>query len=184
MEIVVCQLPAIAFLTLALQGGISGRGFVSPILARDVVHLLQNASLDAFAAADPDAHGRFVAALYVPEQLLVIETSHPSTAAIQAKIKAGQYRNVYLDLQGSASPDGRFFVLDAGADGLLATPPAQRRVDVVDDGGARPLLFNTDIRGQHLSESEYNARLASADVTYTHALTVLKAALQTNATYP
>lgn len=177
------QLPAVALLTLALQGGISGRGFVSPTLVRDVVHLLRNAPLDVFAAADPDEPGRFIAASYVPEQLLVIEAIPVSKAAVEGMIVVGQYRDAYLTLRGSPSPGGRFFVIDAGADGLLAMPPSQRSVDVVDDGATRPLLFNTDMQGQRLSESEYNARLAEADVKYAHALAVLKAALQRNAAH-
>jgi hypothetical protein len=153
----------------------------SPRLAKSVVRLLQSAPLTAFAAADPDRRGHFVAALYVPEQLLLIVAAHPDVSAIDARIAAGQYRDVYLDLQGTPSPQGRFFVVDADADGLLASPPDDGGVDVVYDGSAAPLLLNGDLGPHRRNAGAYNAAVAAAETTYSHALGVLQAALEMRA---
>lgn len=154
------------------------RHFASPLVARELAHQLQNAALQAFATADPDQPGAFVAVLYVPEQLLVVEAFHPATAALQGRIAAGQYREAYLDLQGTPTPQGRFFVLDASADGLLTAVPGQGSVDMIDDGGRPSLLLNGDPRGQEVSNAEYNARITDADTKYTRLLKVLIAALE------
>jgi hypothetical protein len=152
--------------------------FASPLVARELAHRLQNASLQAFAAADPEQPGAFIAVLYVPEQLLVIEAFHPATAALQGRIGAGQYREAYLDLQGTPTPQGRFFVLDASADGLLTGAPGQGSVDMIDDGGRPSLLLNGDLRGQDVSNAEYNARIMDADTKYARLLKVLITGLE------
>ena len=154
------------------------RHFASPLVARELAHELRSASLQAFAAADPEQPGAFIAVLYVPEQLLVIEAFHPATAALQGRIAAAQYREAYLDLQGTPTPQGRFFVLDASADGLLTAVPGQGSVDMIDDGGRPSLLLNGDPRGQDVSSAEYNARIMDADTKYTRLLKVLIAALE------
>ena len=159
---------------------IGGRTIASTPLARHVVHLLQNAALDAFAVADSDQRGRVVAALYVPEQLLVIETTLPSRAAIEALIAAGHYRDVYLTLQSSAPTNQRFFVLDADADGLLAAREGDR-VDAVYDGVSEPLLVTGHPIDPDRSEADYEARLTSVDTKYARALTLLKAGLEQRA---
>jgi hypothetical protein len=169
-------------IVIALVGGlVHATSVASPGLARSVVRLLQSAPLTAFAAADPDRQGRFVAALYVPEQLLVVDAAHPDVAAITARITANQYRDVYLDLHGSPSPQGRFFVIDAGADGLLASPAAHGSVDVVYDGDAPPLLLNGDLGDHRRGPAAYASAVAEADLKYSYALRVLAAALETRA---
>jgi hypothetical protein len=156
------------------------RTIASARLARDVVHLLQNAALDAFAVADSGQPGRLVAALYVPEQLLVIETTLPSRLAIEARIAAGEYRDVYWTLQSIAPTTQRFFVLDADADGLLAAREGDR-VDTVYDGISEPLLVTGHPSDPDRSETDYEARLTSADAKYARALTHLKAGLEQRA---
>lgn len=150
--------------------------FASPVVARDLVHRLKSAVLPAFAAADPDRPGAFVAVLYVPEQLLLVEAFHPARAALEGRIAAGQYREAYLDLQGTPTPQGRFFVLDANANGLLTAKPGQGSVDVIDEGRGKALLLNGDPRD--VSAAEYDARLMSADRNYARLLNVLTAALE------
>ena len=159
---------------------IDGRTFASPRLARDVVHLLRNAPLSAFAVADSSQPGRVVAALYVPEQLLVIDATLPSSPAINAQRAAGEYRDVYLTLQSSPPTDQRFFVLDADADGLLAAWEDDR-VDIVYAGNSEPLVVTGHRRDPVRSEAEYEAGLMSADSKYAGALTLLKAGLEQRA---
>ena len=157
---------------------IGGRHFASPVVARELAHRLQSAPLQAFASADPEQPGAFIAVLYVPNQLLVVEAFHPATAALEGRIAAGQYREAYLDLQGTPTPQGRFFVLDSDADGLLPAVPGQGSVDMVDDGGRAALLLNGDLQGQKVSAAEYDARIMAADTKYTRLLKVLTTALE------
>ena len=171
------NLPFALFLASVVSAQlIDGRHFASPVVARELVHRLQNAALPAFAATDPEQPGAFVAVLYVPEQLFLVEAFHPATAALQGRIAAGQYREAYLDLQGTPTPQGRFFVLDANANGLLTAKPGQGSVDVIDDGAGKALLLNGD--PQDISAAEYDARLSAADRNYARLLNVLTAALE------
>jgi hypothetical protein len=162
---------------------IGGRHFASPLVARELAHLLRNAALQAFAAADPEQPGAFVAVLYVPEQLLVVEAFHPATSALTGRISAGQYREAYLDLQRTPASLGRFFVLDANADGLLTAVPGQGSVDMVEDGDRPALLFNGDPKGQEMGDVEYDARLMAADAKYARLLKVLIDALASRAAH-
>jgi hypothetical protein len=163
----------------SVAGGelVSGRSFTSPAAARELVVLLQNAPLTAFAAPDPDNPGQFVAVLYAGDQLLVIETAHESPSQIAKRIEAQLYRDVYLELQRTRGK-GKHFVQDAGADGLLTLPSGQRFVDVIDEEGAPALRFNGDPKGQDVTEAEYNARFEAADTEYARMLSILARALE------
>lgn len=162
---------------VAVSDVVSGRSFVSPAAARALVVSLQNEPLDAFAAPDPDRPGRFVAVLYVGDQLLVVETTHESPARIADLIAAQRYRDVYFNLRGTRGLK-KFVVQDAAADGLLTLPSAHGSVDVIYEDGARALRFNGDPRAQGLTEGDYNARFEAADVEYGRMLTTLVRALE------
>lgn len=100
------------------------RGFASAEAARELTTLLDERGLSAVAAVDPSSPGAFVAGLYFPgSQLLVVRAHHPSTEGVFHRIETGEYREVYLDLQGTPTPAGKFFVQDAGADGILSVRP-------------------------------------------------------------
>ena len=74
---------------------------------------------EAIAASDPTQSDTFVAALHIPgSQLLVVRRRHPAAEALRQRMALSQFRDVYLDLQGSAAVAGKFFVQDAGADGI------------------------------------------------------------------
>jgi hypothetical protein len=134
--------------------------------------------MDTFAASDPQERGRFVAALYIRDvHLLVVSAVQPSSEAIAGSIQHGAYRDAYLDLQLTPTPEGRFFVQDAGADGLHHAVPGSG-VDVVYEDGVSTTLLNGDPAGQHLTAAEYDARFEAADLRYAHALTVLQAAFK------
>jgi hypothetical protein len=154
------------------------REFASAQRAGDFAHALQLAGVDTFAAADPAEEGRFVAALYLPGQLLVISAKHPSAAVVQQRIASGMYRDVYLDLQGTPTAEGKFFVQDSAADGLLNVAPGTSSVDVVYLDGTRTLIFNGDLKAQHLTEEQYDASFTTADSRYAHMLEVLETAFK------
>lgn len=144
-----------------------------------LVRALDNGGLTAIAAADPSQAGTFVAALYTPRsQLFVVSAHHPSVDGLLYRIKTQQYHDVYLDLQGTPTPAGRFFVMDADADGLLSARPNSGSVDVVFDGDSQ-VLCNGDAKSQHLTEDEYEMKVAAADVRYARLLRLLSGAAVT-----
>lgn len=154
------------------------QSFASAPLARVFSDMLENASLEAFAAADPDERGRFIAALNIHGgALLVISARQPSVDAIERRIHEGAYRDVYLDLQATPTPEGKFFVQDSNGDGLLHAVPGSSAVDVVYEDGKRTTAFNGHPEGQHLSTAEYDLRFGETDRRYAHALDVLTRAL-------
>jgi hypothetical protein len=166
---------AVMLACVTLQGG----SFTSADAARGLVQVLDRIGATAAACEDPTEPGTFVAALYVPgSQLLVVSARHPSVDGLNRRLEAGQFLDVYLDLQGSPTPMGKFFVQDAGADGILSAQRGSGEVDVVYEDGARQTLFNGDARAQHLSEHEYDAKLVAADARYARLLTLLADAIQ------
>ena len=88
---------------------LSAQAFLSADAACDLVYALDGSGLHAIATADPEEPGRFVAALYIPgSQLLVVSALHPSVDAVAYRISRREYREVYLDLQGSPTPEDKF----------------------------------------------------------------------------
>jgi len=164
-------------LSVTVGVGLPAQTFLSADAARDLVYALDGSGLNAIAAADPGEPGRFVAALYIPRsQLLVVSARHPSVEGVAYRISMHQYREVYLDLQGSPTPEGKVFVQDAGADGILSALPGSGDVDVLYEDGVRQTLFNGDIEAQHFTPAEYNAKLATADARYARLLKLLTSA--------
>ncbi len=154
--------------------GASSSRLESSNAARSLVDLLEAKHLSAIAAPDPADTGTFVAALYVPgSQLLVVSTRHPSADAVLYRIAARQYREVYLDLQGSPVREGKFFIQDSGADGIVAGGRGSGDVDILYEDGVRQTIFNGDTRAQHLSKADYESRLARADSSYARLLMLL-----------
>jgi hypothetical protein len=176
--------PSLLTTVLLLTVGVDlpAQAFLSADAARDLVHALDRSGLTAIATAHPEEPGRFVAALYIPgSQLLVVSARHPSVDGVAYRISMHQYRDVYLDLQGSPTPQDKFFVQDAGADGILSALPGSGDVDVLYQDGVRQTLFNGDVTAQRLTSAEYDATLAAADARYARLLKLLTSAVHQEA---
>ena len=132
-----------------LFGASSGYAQQSPVLAGELVQLLNGAQLDAIAAKDSEGTDRFVAALAFPGQLIVVSARYEVPMYVEEKISSGDYREVYLDLNGAAIPDTKVLITDVGADGLMSGGDATS-VDMVDTGSG-PVLFD----GQADAEAQY-----------------------------
>jgi hypothetical protein len=91
-------------------------------------------------------------------------------------------RDVYLDLQATPTPMGKFFVQDTRANGLLH--PTVGAVDIVYQDGVRTIAFNDDPLPQGLTDAESHAQFRIADDRYTHMLRVLIDALQAHRGLP
>ena len=174
---------AIVFLLAMLLSAAAAEPYALPFASADaaynLVRALDQLGLHAIATADPTEPGTFVAALYFPgSQLLVVSARHPSTEGVEHRIAMHQYREVYLDLQGTPTPRNKFFVRDADADGILSALPGSGDVDVLYEDGVRQTLFNGDTESQHLTPAEYDAKLAAADARYARLLTLLATAVR------
>ena len=166
--------------TLAIFG-FPGEGaaqrFLSPEAAREFIRALDLANLESIAAADPAEAGTFVAALHVQgSQLLVVSARHPSVDGLTHRVASRQYRDVYLDLQGTPTPQRKFFVQDSGADGVSNARPEAGGFDVLYEDGVTQTLFNGEPKDQKLTSAQYAARLADADARYARLLMLLTAA--------
>ena len=138
-------------------------------LAQELTATLAARHLDAFAARDPAAADRFVAALVYPKvQLLVVAGRYPAPAALDASFAAANYRDIYTALQGAA-PD-RMFVQDMGADGLRFED--KQRGDVVYEKVDIQTVFSGDV-----GDGDYKRKLAKEDAVYSQMLQVLVDAL-------
>lgn len=145
---------------------------------QNLISGLSEAAMDSIAAADPTEPGAFVAALHINGgQLLVVRARHPSVAALSARLAARQFRDIYIDLQATPTPQGKVFVMDSGADGLPDDAEQPSNVDVVYEDGTRQVMFN-GARAQTLSGDEYRQQLQTADSKYTRLLNVLTEALE------
>ncbi len=143
-------------------------------LAARLAARLSATGSDVIAAAVPGEDGRFAAALYVPGgQLLVVSARTPSVAGVAQHIAAASYREVYSDLQGTPTPEGKFFVVDSGADGIRDADPNEGQVDLVYEDGVHMTMFNGDPRGQKLKAATYSQVLATSDTRYAAILKVL-----------
>ena len=112
----------------------------SSALAGELVQLLTAAQLDAIAAKDSEGADRFVAALAFPGQLIVVSARYEVPMYVEEKILSGDYREVYLDLNGASIPDTKVLITDVGADGLMSGLEATDMVDT----GSGPVLFDGD----------------------------------------
>jgi hypothetical protein len=140
-------------------------------LATELDSLLTARHLDAIAAADPEEPNRFVAALSYPKsQLLVVDAVYPASALLRQEIVDAKYRDVYLALQQSGTPDSRLFFLDLGYDGLHGSADA---VDVLYEGATQQILFDGQPEKHKLTKKAYDTEFATAEATYSRLLTVL-----------
>jgi hypothetical protein len=142
--------------------------------AASVKALLERLKIDAIAARDPEAPGRYVAALYVQDsQLLVVSAPYAAPAALDKLIADGRYMDAYINMQAVGSHQGHFFVVDLQADGLKRVCEPDQPFDSVTIGGGTPISFDGKWDAQKLSEQQYDAEFGKADARYARMLQVL-----------
>jgi hypothetical protein len=141
-------------------------------VAKELTQVLDAAKLDAIAVADPSTPGGFIAAIYIPEtQLLVVSASYSAPALLVDKIKAGDFRGVYMDLHAAATTGTKVFVQDMGPDGLLSKGDSG---DSWEQGG-KTTMFDSEWKKARTTEAEYLKAYADADERYAKMLSLLVA---------
>ena len=130
----------------------------SAALAEELAQLLNGAQLDAIAAKDSEGTDRYVAALAFPGQLIVVSARYEVPMYVEAKISNGEYREVYLDLNGASIPDTKVLITDVGADGLMSGDETSDMVDT----GSGPALFDGDADAEVQYVRMLNALISEA----------------------
>jgi hypothetical protein len=147
-----------------------GQDSLSAPAAQELSTLLADRKLEAMAAKDPQEPDRFVAALFFPEnQLLVVSARYAAPSLMDERIAKQQYREIYADLQGASIPESKVFFQDLGADGLH--PEAEQVVDLMYEKGVTQTIFNGPKKG--VTEKAYAEKFRHADATYSRLLSLL-----------
>ena len=143
---------------VVLLNSSNGYAQQSAALAEELAQLLNGAQLDAIATKDSEGTDRYVAALAFPGQLIVVSARYEVPMYIEAKISNGEYREVYLDLNGASIPDTKVLITDVGADGLMS---GDETADMVDTGSG-PALFDGDADAEVQYVRMLNALISEA----------------------
>lgn len=158
-----------------LTAAVGGQESQSSAKAAAVTKLLDAQKLDAVAAIEDQQTGRFAAALYYPgTQLLVVSAVHPQPDVAAQRLAERKYRDVYLDLQGSATRKGRFFVVDLEADGLKRTRESGAAFDQTYIDGTNLISYDSDWKKQEMSQATYQERFQRDDKRYAGILAALE----------
>lgn len=168
-------LTTVALLAMPSPGAAQNPATRGPVAS--LVELMARAKLDAFALREEG--DVYLSVMYVKGvQLLVVRARHPVPAALDARIAAGDFQGAYADHNGSTLRDGKLFVMDMGADGLVPRPARGTAFDIAYEDGVRETRFDGDWRRQGLSEEDYRLRVADIEHRYSSMLNVLTDALR------
>ena len=171
--------PVVAALvaSVTIQPGILAQESKSAAAAKELAQLLESQKLDSIASRDPAEKDQYVAALYLPGQLLVVSARYSAPALLDQKISKKEYRDVYIDLNSAAVANTKLFVEDLNADGLRSKRDDDQPFDTVENGATR-VEFHGEWRKQKMSEADYMKSYGDADDRYSKMLTVLLAELK------
>ena len=171
-RIVAAIVVAVLLLAPAAAGAQDPR---SAALAGELVKLLDARNLDAIAAKVED--DEYVGALYFPgSQLLVVGARYLVPERMDLQLTAGNYRDIYIDLNSASLPDSKVFISDLGANGLHARR-RDNQFDTVDIGG-KSYAFDGDWNRADISEEEYTKTFQTSDAEYARMLETLLAELK------
>ncbi len=156
-------------LLVTLASPVFGQEPQSGPLAKQLVALLEQGKLDSIAAKSAAAD-TYVAALYFPGQLMVVEAKYSVPVILNDKLAKKDYRDIYNDLNGAPVAGTRVLIMDLGADGLKAKK--DNALDTFEANG-KTWSFDGDWKGQKISEEEYMKAFADADARYAKMLQAL-----------
>jgi hypothetical protein len=143
-------------------------------LARKLTAFMKQRGLESVAAHLGPADQRFVAALYLPDQMLiVVAADYSAPALLKERILLEKFRDAYLDLSGASAPSSRVQIQDLGADGLRLRPEEGQSVDVFTRGAESPFVLDGDWHRRKLREEAYRATFDQAEAEYEQMLRAL-----------
>ncbi len=160
-------------LTLTLAGSALAQDSKTAPLARQLAAAMDGAKLTALAVPDPAQPDLFVAAMYFPGSLLVVQARYTPAALVKEKLAKKDYQDIYVDLQSASVAGTKVFVNDTGADGLK-----MKSTDSIDRGD-KSMTFDGDWKkAKAASEQDYNKAFTDGDDEYARMLTSLLAGLK------
>jgi hypothetical protein len=163
-------------LAVASAGDVAAEESPTAPLARKLTAFMNERGLDSVAAHLGPGDQRFVAALYLPNQMLiVISADYSAPTLLKEKILLERFREAYLDLSGATIPASRLVIQDLGADGLRARADAGQSVDVYTRGDESPFVLDGDWKRRKLREDDYRAMVTEATSQYERMLKALLA---------
>jgi hypothetical protein len=164
-----------------LAGSASAQDAKSGAAAKELAQLMEKGQVDSVAAALPQSEDAFVAAMFIPGELMIVSARYSAPSLLREKIMKKEYRDVYVDLNSAAMPKSRVFIEDLNLDGLVYRPDDNAGFDTYENADVR-MAFDGDWKKQKLSEDEYRKRFAEADSQYEKLLAALLAQLKKPAT--
>jgi hypothetical protein len=169
----------VALLVVSSWNAVRGQQSKSAPLAQELAAAMTAAKLDSVAAKDPSHPDVYIGALYIPGlQLLTIAGAYTAPPLLDARLANHEYREVYIELNGTTRPDARMFIEDLGANGLAPRRDGDDPFDSVELNGKRT-MFDGNWGDQNLSEEEYQKIYSTADQRYAQLLEALLAQLKT-----
>jgi hypothetical protein len=146
----------------------------STAIAKELIQVMEAKKLDSIAAKTATGEGHFAAALYFPNvQLLVISGHYSAPQLMEPRLAAKQYRDTYMELSGTVTPDTKIFVQDMGEPGL--TPRKQENMYDTWTRAGKIVMFDGENDKQKMSDAEYAQAFAEADEEYARILGALLA---------
>jgi hypothetical protein len=148
-----------SLLCVTLEGEVGGRASADAVAP--LIRMFNATGQHAVAAADPREPGFFVAAVYTGTDLFLVRAQHPAGDELARRIHSGQHQRVFFALRATPTPSRKFYVYDAGANGLR---PTARPGDAADD---------VRLDGVRLTSVEYTETLNETDARYADLLKLL-----------
>jgi hypothetical protein len=146
----------------------------SAAIAKELVQVMDGKKLDSIAAKIATPEGTYAAALYFPNvQLLVISGHYSAPQLMEPRLAGKQYRDTYMELSGTVTPDTKLFVQDMGEPGLSAKKQ-DNMYDTWNRAG-KIVMFDGDPDKQKMSDADYSKAFAAADEEYARILSALLA---------
>jgi hypothetical protein len=149
--------------------------------AKELVQLLDSAKTDSVAAPLPDSPDTFVAAMFIPGEILVISAKYSAPSLLNDRIDKKDFREVYIDLNSAGTVNTKVFIQDLVADGLVLRPGDDDPHDIY-EGPTTKIEFTGDWKKLKMSEEDYRKTFAQVDAEYAKYLSVLIAQLKKSGT--
>jgi len=176
-RIVIATAAAVALLTVPAYS----QDAQSTTGAKELAQLMEKGQMDSVAAPLPDSPDTFVAAMFIPGELMVVSAKYSAPSLLREKIMKKEYREVYVDLNSAATPKTRIFIEDLNADGLVAKPDDNVGFDTFETTDGR-MSFDGEWKKQKLSEDDYRKKFSHADEQYVKMLRALLSQIKKPAT--
>ena len=165
---------AAGLMLILLPSGAAAQGSKSAAVAKELIQVMDQKKLDSIAAKLPGAEGHFAAALYFPNvQILVISGHYSAPQLMEPRLAGKQYRDTYMELSGTVTPNTKVFVQDMGEPGL-SQKKQENMYDTWNQAG-KIVMFDGDPDKQKMSDAEYAKSFAAADEEYAKILSALLA---------